>query len=550
MKKSSASVSSLRWLPLLLGGAAMALAARWIWVCDDAFISFRYAQHLVRGDGLIFNIGESVEGYTNFLWTVWIALGLAVGVAPELWTAMWGLLAFGGTVMVLARGAQDPRLPLAALLCVVSRPLQIWATGGLETSLDILLLVIGWHLATRDRRTTVGAASAAGVVLAFATMTRPDSLLVAALVGLTLLVATSRDELRANSKPALGFAAGFAVFWLPFTLWRMHTYGDFFPNTYYAKSANLWWPEQGLVYVRLFITELPLFAVAFVMGAAALWRGWRNGGAVAHRRLLSAWLIAAAFSMYVLKVGGGFMHSRLLLPALPFAWITLAESLWVLAPSLKESRRRALGVVGALVLITALVPRALGPDDSVQGIVDERAHYDETRSKHLERDASVIGQLVRDLPVRAAYIGGQARLVYRTQIPIAIEAETGLTDHAIAHQTLAQRGRVGHEKRAKPSYLVDQRRVHMVFGAFAFRYLGLEGYVPKVGVRLGHTTVFLASWDAPLMAELKKRGAIVPPFEEQARRILADPTVVPADQRQVTLQKIKRFWPDAPVPPG
>ncbi len=32
---------------------------------DDAFISFRYADHLARGEGLVWNPGERVEGYSR-----------------------------------------------------------------------------------------------------------------------------------------------------------------------------------------------------------------------------------------------------------------------------------------------------------------------------------------------------------------------------------------------------------------------------------------------------------------------------------------------------
>ena len=32
---------------------------------DDAFISFRYAQNFLNGHGLVFNIGERVEGFTS-----------------------------------------------------------------------------------------------------------------------------------------------------------------------------------------------------------------------------------------------------------------------------------------------------------------------------------------------------------------------------------------------------------------------------------------------------------------------------------------------------
>ena len=59
------------------------LAWRFRWLCDDAYISFRYARHLAEGAGLRFNPGESppVEGYSNFLWTLWLALGELAGVA-------------------------------------------------------------------------------------------------------------------------------------------------------------------------------------------------------------------------------------------------------------------------------------------------------------------------------------------------------------------------------------------------------------------------------------------------------------------------------------
>ena len=54
-----------------------ALSIIFIFIClnnkfvqDDAFISFRYVQNFVDGYGLVFNIGERVEGYTNLLWVL------------------------------------------------------------------------------------------------------------------------------------------------------------------------------------------------------------------------------------------------------------------------------------------------------------------------------------------------------------------------------------------------------------------------------------------------------------------------------------------------
>ena len=52
------------------------LAWHFDFLCDDAFISFRFARHLAEGEGLVFNLGPGrpVEGYTNFLGVVWCAL--------------------------------------------------------------------------------------------------------------------------------------------------------------------------------------------------------------------------------------------------------------------------------------------------------------------------------------------------------------------------------------------------------------------------------------------------------------------------------------------
>ena len=71
----------MRWL--LLGVAAVALVAHSLaynFVTDDAYISFVFSRNLAEHGQLAFNLGQPVEGYTNFLWTVILALGLVLGV--------------------------------------------------------------------------------------------------------------------------------------------------------------------------------------------------------------------------------------------------------------------------------------------------------------------------------------------------------------------------------------------------------------------------------------------------------------------------------------
>ena len=70
-------------------------------VCDDAFISFRYAKNLVEGHGLVYNIGERVEGYTNFLWTLLLSAFMGLGLDVVVVSQVLGILLSLSTVMLL-----------------------------------------------------------------------------------------------------------------------------------------------------------------------------------------------------------------------------------------------------------------------------------------------------------------------------------------------------------------------------------------------------------------------------------------------------------------
>lgn len=106
---------------VIVVAVAAAMAVRYAWICDDAFISFRYARHLVEGHGLVFNPGERVEGMTNLLWTLGCALGLKLGVPAERWSVNWGITFYAASVLLLVlrfrtRHQALPPVPIAALL--------------------------------------------------------------------------------------------------------------------------------------------------------------------------------------------------------------------------------------------------------------------------------------------------------------------------------------------------------------------------------------------------------------------------------------------------
>ncbi|MGB3965886.1 MAG: hypothetical protein WBO45_04080, partial [Planctomycetota bacterium] len=72
------------WTALACGPGVVLLTLQAGWPApffsDDAFISLRYAQRLLAGDGLTWTDGEAVEGYSNLLWVLATAGLGALGV--------------------------------------------------------------------------------------------------------------------------------------------------------------------------------------------------------------------------------------------------------------------------------------------------------------------------------------------------------------------------------------------------------------------------------------------------------------------------------------
>ena len=102
--------AGLRVLGLAVALALLLLHAfRYDFVADDAFITARYVRNLLAGEGLVYNPGERVEGFTSPLWAASLALLGALGV--DLAHAMRGLSLESRSRLWLGLGTRSARLP-------------------------------------------------------------------------------------------------------------------------------------------------------------------------------------------------------------------------------------------------------------------------------------------------------------------------------------------------------------------------------------------------------------------------------------------------------
>ena len=545
---------SVFWAIALLATAAAAWQA-WAlrWTCDDAYISFRYAQHFVEGHGLVFNRdpGEApVEGYTNFLWTLWLALGMRLGCtgdAIETWSIAWGVACHAGTVLLLAgiawrASGGQARVPIAACGYAALHHAASLAPAGLETALFVLLVT------AMLRSVVVGegprGALLAGALGVLAAMTRPDGALFAAVVGGFVL----HDAWRYRAwKIVPAYAAPFVLVFVPYLLWRHSYYGLWVPNTFYAKSAGDPYPGQGLLYVWEFAKcYWVLLPVALVPLLGVLRRGdvppspWLAGA----RPWLAVLGFVVPYVAFVVWVGGDFMFGRFLLPVLP----TLLLSLDVGCLRWRPAWAPMVGglLVGGLVLRAE--PAWLAVYDNPRGFSDNRAISVRDSglggpwTEVLRASGHYLHGVFRDLDVRIGIVGSQANLAYRSCVPVVIECTTGLTDARLGRQPVGVRGTPGHEKgyAAHLDYLIRERRLQLMFD------LDFKKGEPHRDIVFPAIPGRLVTYDRVLLRELKERDPNITfdDFEQVLDRYLAELPNKTKEQVAADYEAFRSFYFD------
>ena len=390
-------------------------AFRLSWICDDAFLSFRYAEHLAQGKGLVFNEGEYVEGYSNFLWTVFLAIGMALGIEPEGLSIVMGLIFFSGTLFLLSSIGRGMLAPL----CVGSiYHMRVYATSGLESSLFWFLIVGVFVFLESEKR------NKAALFVFLAILCRPEGMV---LLPLSLIFLRSHH---------LAFVYRTCIPVALYFLWKYWYFGDWLPNTYWAKGNEIRW-EQGLQYMYLFwsMYGLGLFGLlscAFVPPPQ-------------RRFLLGAVVIISA---QLVKGGGGFMFARLALPILLLSIIGL--EVWASDYLSKKRYAQFALLMGGLFFFSPYPPQLKA--GMVDGIVEEKDWYPVESVEHAQFLGSELREYIQDTDARVAILGAQAMVAYYSKAPYILESMAGLTDKELARMP-ANDMRIGHGRKASLSYM-------------------------------------------------------------------------------------------------
>ncbi|MGB3977301.1 MAG: hypothetical protein WBM02_08025 [bacterium] len=281
---------------------------------DDAWISFRYAENLVKGNGLVFNPGERVEGYTNFLWTILMSGPIALGLDPVPASKILGVLFSLGTLLMMFKLSAlllpTPYPAAAVFLLAASPPFAFWSIGGLETAMFGFLTLTGLYLGYR-LITIKSSPFITGLIMVLNMLTRPDGIVIWALFFLYYLIVFGKSRLRS----LLYWVSPFVLIYIPYFLLRWTYYGWLLPNTYYVRmgtdmAQSLELAESGVNYIVNFFRVhggLPAI-VLFLTGAVAA-------------RFRAKWpliILLVVWCAHLVHAGGDEKpFGRLVLPLLP-----------------------------------------------------------------------------------------------------------------------------------------------------------------------------------------------------------------------------------------
>jgi len=279
---------------------------------DDAFISYRYVENFIEGHGLVFNYGERVEGYTNFLWIMILSLTTLIGLPIMMTSKILGLIFSLGTIILsflMARDMVDYKRWYLALIPPLFLSLNgafaMWTVTGMETAMFIFLALLVIAVEMKNPKLTP-------YFLVVATLTRPEGGL---LFGIILLyrLFIQKQKFKEVGKYFITYVG----ILIPYAVFKLLYFGDILPNPFYAKTGlSEEYLKAGLEYLWRFAKFYGIFGVIFILPVVFIKK--------LTNTIKFIWLVVIIYTIYIVLVGGDVLkENRFFLPLLAPLYIVI-----------------------------------------------------------------------------------------------------------------------------------------------------------------------------------------------------------------------------------
>lgn len=434
----------------------------WInrFVQDDAFISFRYAKNFIKGWGLVFNKGERVEGYTNFLWTLIMSIPIKMGIDPVLFSYLLGILLFFLSLLLTYKLANlilksKKQSLLTVFLLGTNYTFSCYATGGMETQLQTAAILISFSLLfafSSNQKSSLIRLFILSTILAMLILIRPDSILFVLILFTGFYLITKRNNTTHTVifKKYVVLTIPFLTLMIIYLIWKIDYYGNVLPNTYYVKASGNTSIIHGLLYSVRFLTSYWLFPFVIIMLIYLKDLKKNTGNKI---KLLAAAILI--WTLYIIKVGGDFMEFRFFVPVMPFLFIILV---WMIFNLFQSGKLRSAFVL--IIFIGSFYHLLTFHFQSeIESITYLKSHLT-APDQNWVGTGKRLGRLFKGENVLIA-VSPAGAVPYFSNLP-SLDMY-GLNDPNIAREKNIVSYRPGHQKLAAIDYLQDQN-VNILIG--------------------------------------------------------------------------------------
>lgn len=316
-------------------------------VVDDAWITARYARNLARGDGLVYNPGQVVEGYSNFLLVLAEAAGHRAGFEGVAVAQILGVASLLALQLLFYHELRKAGLgPLFSLVVPVllgaSASMAYWAVAGLETMPYALFLSLAVLLAGKGRRSR-STRPLFFLLLAAVVLCRTEgaaaALLIAAIWAWPRGEEAEKTGLHERFVSAMGALAPLLLILAAYHGFRLAHFGTLSSAPALAKWNGAIHPVvEGGKYLAAFVVESLPAMLVFLW----VWAIFRPGPVT-----LFAWVLVGLQVAVILVLGGDWMPlHRKIVPVLPLLLFDAARGGFEIFVRLRARRRSGRGADG------------------------------------------------------------------------------------------------------------------------------------------------------------------------------------------------------------
>ncbi len=443
------------------------------WGSDDAYISYRYTQNLVEDHGLVYNPGEKVEGYSNFLYILMLAPLYAVSgvngmyIYSTILNLILAIAAFLLFCFYIRNRFGENAVIAAALLFAFCLPIWAAVASGMESTLVLLIQLVIWIALERyiiyERRNDLILIIVLSILSILA---RADGFVFPVFVILYLL-------LKGKRRSAIYCALSLLIAGSAYFLWRYSYYGDFLPNTYYAKvSGSL--SERVIFAIRaLGRVNLRNGLIFWIFLPAVLMIRWLVRVVQGKERFItnlnSEFVLISGMLVYWIYVGGDIYDDRFLIILVPLGISLFLKFIW---PYLNY--KRITPAVLSLLILIQLTPLK----------ADQRFRYSYPKYDCLVTLGRYFKENYPDKTLATMAAG---------KVPFYSGMKTidmlGLTDRHIAHTKAAGAFLPGHNK-YDHNYILS-RKPDLIFCAIDTNFALYGGFSAQLYNRAGYQLKFL-----------------------------------------------------------